>query len=254
MDMKRILITSALLSTFLLSSCSKYGYVVKREEVVHAIWDGSSRAERIIEGADSKSFEVINPTHSSRDKYAKDKNSVYYFQEVIEGAIPSTFRLLTEWYAVDSESVFFIGSLLPGKDEKTFEVLNGFWTRDKNGIYFFHKAVDVCDPDSFEVVLEIWAVDSECTYSGETTIYDLDTETFKAFDSYYAKDSRYVYSRFNKGTVLYGSASYVRIIDKVLDADAESFITIDARACEFDAKDKYRCYSRGETAPCVCGQ
>ncbi len=55
-----------------------YGYQVKRQDVIYAIWDGSGRFEYILEGADSESFHVIK-----QYRYAKDRNAVYYHQTAI---------------------------------------------------------------------------------------------------------------------------------------------------------------------------
>src|SRR5262249_45612959 len=84
-----------------------------------------------IEGADAKSFAVLN------DNYAKDKDNVYYGDtyrkgqeyytvkhsrlRVLKDVDAATFRYLNYDYSRDKSSVFYEGVRFPVKDVETFE-------------------------------------------------------------------------------------------------------------------------------------
>ena len=253
--MKTRRLTLALLLTWLLASCGHFGYEVKRQTVIHAIWDGSHRVERPLPGADAETFTVLKPY-----RYAKDKHAVYHYQSVIQGAIPSTFALLNDWYAVDNERVFYNGAVLPDRDAITFETINGYWTRDKNDVYFLNRAIQACDPASFNVVFERWAMDAQCTYAADAVVDGADQHSFHALNDAYAKDKHHVYAQVSSLVPLTErttgeSRNVVRnTVSRVREADVESFAPSDNRTCEYDAKDRFRCYRRGEAVPCDCSE
>lgn len=253
--MKTRRLTLALLLTLLLASCGHVGYEVKRQKVIHAIWDGSHRVERPLPGADTETFTVLKPY-----RYAKDKHSVYHEQSIIPEASPSTFALLNDWYAVDSERVFYDGAVLPGRDATTFEVISGYWTRDKNDVYFLNRAIQACAPASFRVVYERWAVDAQCTYAADAVVDGADRQSFHALSDDYAKDKHHVYAQVSSLVPLTerttGESRNISrsTLSLVREADVESSAPSDNRNCEYDAKDRFRCYRRGEAAPCDCSE
>ncbi len=138
--------------------------------------------------------------------------------------------------------------------------MSGYWTRDKSDVYFLNRAINACELISFKIVFERWAVDAQCAYFAEAILEDADSQTFQAVSDDYAKDKRYVYARVNSRIAIAESATGKypfpdrNTLKKVLDADAESFTASDSRACEFDARDKFRCYRRGEAVPCDCSE
>ncbi|MGJ8586411.1 MAG: DKNYY domain-containing protein [Marinosulfonomonas sp.] len=253
--MKTTLAPLTLLSASLLSSCGHFGYEVKHHKVVHAIWDGSGRVERPLKGADAETFTVLKPHH-----YAKDKHAVYHRQSVIQGAIPSTFILLNDGYAVDSEHVFYDGALLPDRDASTFETMNVYWTRDRHEVYFLNQAIQACDPISFKVVLERWAMDAQCTYVAEARVDGADQPSFHALSDDYAKDKHQVYARVNHITLIRdpitGRSRNISetTLSRIRKVDVESFAPSDNRTCGYDARDRLRCYRRGEAVSCDCSE
>ena len=60
--------------------------------------------ERKLKNADLNSFEVLDWC------YAKDQNKVYYYDKVIEGADPCTFKILfNDDYSKDDNFVYYLG-------------------------------------------------------------------------------------------------------------------------------------------------
>lgn len=64
---------------------------------------------------DAESFEFLE------SKYSKDKDRVYYRNELIEGADPATIEVLGEGYAKDKNKVYDDGSALENYEPSTFE-------------------------------------------------------------------------------------------------------------------------------------
>lgn len=70
--------------------------------------------------------------------YTKDKNHVYYDQQIIERANPKTFRILEYDYGKDDKYVFYENKLLKGADVRTFRLENDhsfIYTDDKGNRY-----------------------------------------------------------------------------------------------------------------------
>ncbi len=251
--MKAQQLTLALLMGLLLTNCGHVGYEVKRQKVIHAIWDGSRRVERPLPRADADTFTVLRP-----HRYARDKHAVYYYQSVIPEANPSTFTLLNDWYAVDSEHVFYNGAVLPDRDAATFEAISGYWTRDNNDVYFLNRAIQACDPASFDVVFERWAMDAQCTYAADAVVDGADQQSFQALSEDYAKDKHQVYTLESLTTSITDPATgefrnvSENTVSRVREADVESFAPSDNRTCDHDARDRLRCYRRGEAVTCDC--
>jgi len=87
----------------------------------------------IIEKADASSFQII------QFPYSRDKNHVFYHEEVIEKADPKTFSVFeTSYYSKDKNYVFVYGKLLKGADVATFGPVNkkhSLLYKDKNHTY-----------------------------------------------------------------------------------------------------------------------
>lgn len=75
----------------------------------------------VAKGLDAESFEVIDYP------YSKDKNQVYYYDNVIEGADPETFEVLSHYYAIDKNKVYKSGKEL--KDYKPETFVKDSWGR-----------------------------------------------------------------------------------------------------------------------------
>jgi hypothetical protein len=84
---------------------------------------------------DTKSFESI-----SHPLYFKDKNHVYYKQEIFDKADAATFEDVGHGYYKDKNHVFYYNELLPDADPKTFYQADkqGFVFKDKKGHTYKH--------------------------------------------------------------------------------------------------------------------
>jgi len=118
--------------------------------------------EEIMKYTDLKSF-----TDLSINAYSKDKNYVYRFSTIVEGANPETFQPLYGNYAKDNQNVYFASTLIEEADNKTFEVLKCIWrnklnnsnhfARDVNHAYYMGEIIKDIDPKNF------FFEDTDCT-------------------------------------------------------------------------------------------
>lgn len=129
---------------------------------------------KIISGADPETFEYLN-YYYSKDKYNiylkgkplnkrdiktfrvmgaynKDKNGVYFQENIIKEADPASFKVLyylyhpmgipqssETLYAIDDRYVYYEGRVIKNADLKTFEVTNYNQAKDKKNTYFEDK-------------------------------------------------------------------------------------------------------------------
>jgi hypothetical protein len=84
---------------------------------------------------DAKTFESI-----SYPLYTKDKNHVYYKQEIFDKADAATFQEVGDGYYKDKHYVFYYDELLPEADSGTFYKADkhGFVYKDKKGHAYKH--------------------------------------------------------------------------------------------------------------------
>jgi len=101
---------------------------------------GGSRAHIVekyylIEGADPKTFEVME-----NSIFSHDENHVYYAGFLIEGADVKSFQPLNSRYSKDDKHVFFEKSIIDGADLSSFiTVGNGWCAYDNNFLYFYYS-------------------------------------------------------------------------------------------------------------------
>lgn len=116
--------------------------------------------------------------------YSKDKNSVYYFGEKIEGWDPASFKYFNYAYISDKNGVYYNNKKIPEADPKTFELLkfenenDNRYGRDKNSVYFNGKKTDVSDPKSFEIISFSYSKDKKNVYYDGIIVIGADPATF----------------------------------------------------------------------------
>ena len=125
--------------------------------------------EDIIPNADVNSFVVLNGISG----HAKDKNSVYFWGQKIEGANVKTFKVISNGsYAKDDKNVYAGEKILKGADPQTFrEVSRTNYARDKNNLYYYFgdvKKLGKINEKDFKV-LDYYLVKNgnEMYYAGE---------------------------------------------------------------------------------------
>lgn len=199
-----------------------------------------------IEVADPLTFEFIDARESSWGlvvTYAKDKNRVYHYTNVVAGADPKSFEKLDKWYAKDKKHVYNARKehkIYKNYDAKSFEILGNWFVKDKNGVYYEHnlskEAIKIknIDPASFKILWGTYYLkDKKKVYyyeekDGELTVKvlkDANPDSFVIEDvtSPYARDSQNVY--WNR--------------EKLVDADGSTFKLIMRTSYGTDGKNVY---------------
>jgi hypothetical protein len=243
----------------LCTSCNT-GYKVSGKNVFYVTWDeGRGRIERQLVEADSTTFQTIK-----KKLYAKDKNAVYLRGDVIDGADPTTFKILPHKHSLDAHQVFFRRELVEGADPSTFQVLDQTWARDGADVFIGTRAIEACDSATFEIIEFPWAKDKECVYAIFNKLVDADPVTFEALNRNYAVDKNHVYAGFVRKISLGDLRrlptafqkqhsnrvnSDLYLVDRIEGADRKTFI-VDADNA-YKARDQFRCYDREVVADCV---
>lgn len=173
----------------LVSACAEDGYKKKKNGWVYAVQYGigGSIKDFPVENADAETFRILQD-----DKYAADRNSVYYRGTKISGALPASFRHLKGVYWVDDAHVYFEGEEASGADPKTFEVLRvAPWARDSKSCFRASMPVPGADPKTFSPVNFCWARDRQHYYAFDHTSVSAvrcDYKSMKILSETYAKD------------------------------------------------------------------
>src|SRR5512146_35260 len=200
-------------------------------EGLQVLWRG-----RPIAGADPDSFEPLNDTWSRdaarvycQDKrmkadvatftalspiYAKDKNHVYDYSSIVEGADAASFEVLRpapepedeslcREYARDREHVFHkvlsIGkvSIVRGASPATFRAAGCGFGFDEEAVFFELHRLPKCDPASWRHLGSGYSRDDERVYYCHRPIAGADATTFEVLPSgtlgNWARDARRFY-------------------------------------------------------------
>jgi hypothetical protein len=204
--------------------------------------------DEIFMEADFDTLEEVNSW------YYKDKDHVYYsfntFQ-VIPGADPDTFKANEmDVFATDKNNVYRWGEILEGADPETYESLSYNLSRDKNYLYYRTERIELADPKTFEwktpnialdyiesyreeygndpTTIEVDLSDYPEIYRDKNNIYiadqvveGADPDTFEIIDQQYFKDKNYVY--YNP---YWSGEPAVIKLEKIEGADPDSFEVI----------------------------
>lgn len=184
--------------------------------------------DRVVEGADPDTFNVIKGT-----PYAQDKNGVYFGStflgqgdiavlgklyirignriflgdvEVTSAPDAQTFKGLSEFYAIDSQNVYFQGYTIPGADPNTFEFIKFDgdarlpppYAKDKNGVYREGQLVEGVDLETVEFISYYYFKDVSNVYWLTEKIEGADPGTFRVvgdWSSAYAIDKNGIWAR-----------------------------------------------------------
>ena len=126
----------------------------------------------------------------------KDKNHVYYQQNMISGAKAADFEVLGYALARDKENVYFAGEKI-GADRETVQALSEEHYKDKDSVYYNFGKINYADLNTFEVMKDgkrpaKYSKDKEHVYFGwEQT--DADAKSFVVLGNGYYKDKNFVY-------------------------------------------------------------
>jgi len=150
---------------------------------------------RIVNEADRKSFRAFDYDDYSPYEYcAADKYNLYERGVKFTNANPNKVRFL-DGYIADDKNVYdnYNGFLIEGRDGKTFQVLNQNYTKDKNGGYDVNGKIEGSDGKTFQSLGEGYSKDKNSVYYHSTKIEGVDAKTFQVVSLCFTKDKNNVY-------------------------------------------------------------
>lgn len=115
----------------------------------------------VLANVDAQTFEIFEEA----SHYAKDKDSVFYRGNLIEGANPATFEVVTTQLARDQNNIYFERRLLtPIQEGVELEVLSSEFMRYGDKVFRYSVEIEGVDAATFEVRGYDYAVDSGKVY------------------------------------------------------------------------------------------
>ena len=166
------------LTAIIFVSCTE-GYTKENGKVV---WETHGRGNIVktgypVAGADPNTFTAINKV------YGKDKNAVYYCENVLKDADPATFEIVHDNYVKDKNHVYIYDSTIDEADSKTFVHVEKEVYKDKNHVYVGGSTMPLVDVKTFEVIKYPYSKDRNNIYCGTVPMIVKDKSTFKVTSS-----------------------------------------------------------------------
>ncbi|MCK5027096.1 MAG: DKNYY domain-containing protein [Candidatus Pacebacteria bacterium] len=127
----------------------------------------------LIEGADVETFEVLEDENGS---YAKDAHCTYIRGESVDSPLCRAPKTLNSPYSRNKEEVYWHDEVISGADSDTFETISSNCAKDKNNVYFGGKVIEDADIDTFESLHEycLYSKDKNYVYQKGEIIEDVD--------------------------------------------------------------------------------
>lgn len=156
--------------------------------------------------ADPKTLEIVKTAvRGVQGHYLKDANNVYTDRrQIVEGADPVTFKILTYQYSVDKNHVFAHEKMLKA-DLATFEIVDdSYWAKDKDYVWYQGAFMKDFEAKTFEVLKSAqnhstYVRDKDTIYHSWQKLEGVDLETFQVMkdksQTYDAYDKDYYYTR-----------------------------------------------------------
>lgn len=214
-----------------LTACNSNGkYEVKNGTVYFTYWTFSfGTQERELENVDVASFE------SMKNWLGRDRNHVWYKDQLVEGANPATAEADDYPLFHDKRDYYYEGKAIGVADIQSFRVLkcddDELWAVDKQYAYFDSLRIEDSDPATLELIDTFEAKDKRHVYYFGRILEDADPETYQILECNYSKDRKHVWF----------------CGEKVEDADPETFESESTLDFEKpDAHDKRGDFRRGK--------
>ena len=149
---------------------------------------------RVVNEADRKSFRIFDYDDYSPYEYcAADKYNLYERGVKFTDANPNKVRFLDGFIADDKNVYDNNGFLIEGRDGKTFQYLGGDYSKDKNNVYYYSTKIEGVDAKTFQCIGEGYSKDKNNVYYYSTKMEGVDAKTFKVVSLCFTKDKNNVY-------------------------------------------------------------
>ena len=214
-------------------------YDIGKNQVYYKGWSGYFN--RVLEGADPNSFEVLKNKF-----YGKDKNLVFFRGDKIPGADASSFISVDDLYAKDKSRGYYNGSPIESSHGASFTVIDNDYSTDGIDIFYGSIPLRVCSKKNFKFIyptpddgdyhyrLYPWATDGCYYYFKNYKIPSDDYQNVQVFKGTngVAKDKLWIYYQDHR-------INYNQKGEKLFDVDVASFTYHDPFVD--GGQDKYGC-------------
>lgn len=159
-----------------------------------------------LKDAEANSFKLLDKSEKSlsRSYYAADASNLYFYGNVVEGALTEQLNEITingSEYWFNAKQVIYNGVILPNANPKNFSGFDGVdgWTfsitKDKYQVYSYGKPLPPVDRDTFKPLNHQIAKDKNNIFERDTLILNMaDAATFELLeDQDFGKDKSYLY-------------------------------------------------------------
>ncbi len=106
----------------------------------------------VVAGLDPKTFILCDPKGES--PYAKDANSVFYFEHLLPDAHLETFQQVNDRHGKDARHVYLGTKVIAEADPLSFRSFpeNVWYAKDQKHVFYTGQIVTEAKPDAFEVL------------------------------------------------------------------------------------------------------
>jgi hypothetical protein len=217
---------------FGVTACQRNGYHVEGGKVM--LYYGLSDKRQVPE-ADAKTFRELSST------VGKDKSRVFVRFDILEGADPATFEVLSSSYFRDARNGYW-DKRIASTDGRNFRIITNphdsqsiMYARDSSKVYMRDALMPDADPATFEFVPMFNGYDlvrdkRHVYMSGHSKpLEDADGRTFTKIAPFYFRDAKGIW-----GLSLGRESNWIRMPL----ADPATFVAVG----KFHAKDKSRVF------------
>lgn len=148
-------------------------------------------------GVDPLSF-VVFPERETYPVYFGDKDHVYVLKdempELLPGADPKTFRVVSQEWVMDGKQVWYDGHLVEGMRSDGFTPLDGEYVKNADHVYLGRNKLDGAHPASFRILGLQFCLDGSTLYYRTSPCQKpVDPASVTELNWYYAKDAHTVF-------------------------------------------------------------
>ena len=180
----------------------------------------------------------VSTFESEWDKYAKDKNHVYYKKEILKGVDPETFVEIEYSFFKDSEHVYKDGVETDQADPETFKLYSDpdgkdgtmSYAKDAYHVYdaYSGEMFEDADPETFVWISSTLQKDKDHVYfwgggGSRAIIKGINAQTFEQVGQNYYKDRDSVIYIGSAQTIRMAWENYGEIVRVLEDADPDTF-------------------------------
>ncbi len=133
------------------------------------------------------------------ETYFVDSGKVYYYDQWIYAADPSSFQLLGYGFAKDNKNIFYDGRTVEGAHYKSFTILSYGMAQDKNQVWIFDKPTGITTDKEIIPLGNLYFQKGNKIFYQGTKVEEADAATFAAMTvDHMASDKNAIYYRGKK--------------------------------------------------------